>query len=690
MKSNPAAAPEKRLLLVTAAAGIGSDLTRVEGVAYSGGTYTQWWSDAPCVTDLAGLEIAPQIPLMYNHINDPEFRLGELTVTKSETALIVSGGIDPESERGAEIIAAGKKCEWQLSHGAEIVEAVKVRKDEKRTVNGREFAGPLLVITKAVLREISVVAIGADADTSLRIAAGFGKKPLNPISNEGGNMEKKEPVKQDVNAAAVVPAADPAKPAVSAGAPAPAPATVPAADPADVKAAAETAVKAERERVAEVRAALKDYPTLVDKAISCGWTVDHCKELVENVKSVMAGLPQTGTNIIVKDKPQTSAAVLEAALEFRAGISEKVIVAAHGEQVTEQADKMRGLTLKEALIAACGLKGIHVGVTIDHDVIQAGFSTTDLPFLLSNVAHKAMLKEFEAYPVIATKLCSEGDLADYKEALRVRMTDIGDLEAVPVGGEVPNSTIGEEGATNKAERYAKAFWLDEALIINDDLGGFLRIPKIFGARAARKIDKVFFSRLLANPVQADGNALFSAAHRNYQAGSSYALSLDGLKSMRTLFLNQTDADGEPISIVPKFLVVPTTLEAAAQELVNSVLIVSGENKTQGNANVVNRWNLEVVSSPYLENAKYPGYSTTGWYYFADPAQVDTFEIGYLRGQKVPTVERGQFDLSHFGVSYRVRFDFGIREQDFRGMTFAPGVASSSSSSSSASSESSGD
>ena len=426
---------------------------------------------------------------------------------------------------------------------------------------------------------------------------------------------------------------------------------------------------------------------MVDKAIEAGWSVEYCTDLAANVKAAMSGMSQTATNILSKKEPQTSAAVLEAALEFRSGISEQTILAAHGEQVVDQADKMRGISLREALIAACDLKGIHVGVTLDHDAIMAAFSTTDLPQILSNVAHKAMLKEFNAYPILATKLCAEGDLADYKEALRVRMTDVGDLEAVPVGGEVPNSTLGEEAATNKAERYAKAFWLDEALIINDDLGMFLKIPRLFGARGARLIDKVFFKRLLSNPTQGDGNALFSVAHKNYLAGSSYAFSETALKALRTLFLKQVDANGDPISVLPKYLLVPSGLETAAQELVQSALIVSGDTGRNGNANIISKWGLEVVSSPYLDNENYPGYSSTGWYLFADPAQVDTFEIGYLKGVKVPTVERGQFDLTHFGIGYRVRFDFGIREQDHRGIAFAPGVASSSSSSSSSSASS---
>ena len=700
-----AAANDRRMLLVTAAEELGSDLKRVDGIAYSGGPFSQWWSNVPCVTDLAGMEIAAQIPLMYNHINDPEYRLGELTVTKSETALAVSGGIDPASRRGAAIIEAGKKCQWQLSHGAEIVEVSFLGPEEKRTVNGRELTGPLRVIDKSVLREVSVVAIGADADTSLRIAAGFNH--AKPQMSQGGKMDKKlrefivakfnlagnldeaairahlesvgttvEAMQQEMDAKSAP--ADPGKPAAQAAAPAPSAPAAPAAPAPDYKsiaaAAADAAVKAERERVTGVTAELKEYPTMVAKAIKAGWTVDYCKDLVANIKAATAGLQTSGGNIISKTKPQTSAAVLEAALSFRAGIDEKVILAAHGEEVTSQADKLRGISLREALVAACELKGVNVGVTLDHDVIQAGFSTTDLPQILSNVAHKAMLKEFEAYQIIATKLCAEGDLADYKEALRVRMTDVGDLEAVPAGGEVPHSTLGEDAASNRAERYAKQFWLDEMLIVNDDLGVFLKIPRLFGNRAARLIDKVFFKRLLSNPVQGDSQLLFSAAHKNILTGTTYALSQSGIEALRAKFLRQVDANGDPIAVAPKYLLVPSGLEATAQELVQSALIVTGDTAVHGATNIVSKWGLEAVGSPYLENESYTGHSSTGYYLFADPAQVDTFEIGYLKGQKTPTVERGQFDLSHFGISYRVRFDFGIREQDHRGIAFATGVA----------------
>ena len=78
--------------------------------------------------------------------------------------------------------------------------------------------------------------------------------------------------------------------------------------------------------------------------------------------------------------------------------------------------------------------------------------------------------------------------------------------------------------------------------------------------------------------------------------------------------------------------------------------------------------LEVVTSPYLSNANYTGASAKAWYLFAAPSIVDTFEIGYLKGRRTPTVEQGDTDFDTLGIRFRVYFDLGVREQDHRGMT----------------------
>ena len=45
----------------------GDKPVRCTGVAYSGGSFRQWWSALPCYVDLAGMRLAEQVCLMYNH-----------------------------------------------------------------------------------------------------------------------------------------------------------------------------------------------------------------------------------------------------------------------------------------------------------------------------------------------------------------------------------------------------------------------------------------------------------------------------------------------------------------------------------------------------------------------------------------------------------------------------------------------
>ena len=180
------------------------------------------------------------------------------------------------------------------------------------------------------------------------------------------------------------------------------------------------------------------------------------------------------------------------------------------------------------------------------------------------------------------------------------------------------------------------------MIINDDLGAFLKVPTAMGNRAARLVDQLFFKRLLQNPTGVDGKALFCRDHKNLLSGANSALSADSLKKAIQLFTDQVDSDGQPINVEPSILLVPTSLKFLAAELTQgTTLIMSGgaDNVVRPAINVLADENLKIVSSPYLSNSKYAGSSEAAWYFFGKPGVVDTFEIGYLKGKRTPTVER---------------------------------------------------
>lgn len=675
----------KTILAAEAKAAPG-DLKKVAGVAYAGGPIAQAWSTAPLVIDLAGMSFAPQIPLLENHWNDPSARVGAVTARVAGDALHISGGIDTATERGAALAEAGRRIPWQLSIGAAIDGARLLRENETATVNGREFKGPLYIAEKTTLREVSIVAVGADAETTLSIAAGL-PMPAGqdlPGSAGGADGDGIHGPSPDAKAAADAPSstppesgaashgADPASPA--------APAETTARAPDSTSSAPETAraasvpldPSAPVATVEAARAALGALPVpspeFLDRAVAAGWTPYETLTAALKLKQKEdeMGSTPTPTNIIVKAAPAQDAAWLKASMGLRAGLDGTELEKTCGAPAVEAADKAgRDMTLRDFVMAACRIDG-REQAAFGNDAIRAAFSSQTLADALASTANARALKAFNAYPGIATRLCTEGDLADFKESDRYRVNAIGDLEKVAEGGEIKHGTLGADTAKNKLETYGRAFVITRQMIYNDSLGEFLKLPAALGTKAKRKIDELFFKRLLANPTQADGTALFASGHKNYATGSGSALAAATLAAGVAAFQKQTDAEGNPIALDPKFLVVPPALYVTALELVKAAQI-------QGTTNVLSAFGLEVVSAPYLSNAAYTGHSDTGWYLFADPALCETFEIGYLNGRRAPTVEQTSVDFDNLGLGFRVYFDLGVREQDFRGMYFAKGA-----------------
>ncbi len=680
------------------------ELADVAGIAYSGGPVAQWWASAKLIIDLAGMEVAPQTPLLYNHCNDPEYRLGEISAAIDGKTIAVSGGIDTATERGKLIAESGKKFNWQLSIGAEILAIEEVSPDDEREINGRTFKGPFLHVKKSMLREVSVCAVGADPETSLQIAASLNITSSSiTLNNTKENKDMNEALKKyiqlkfklgDVDEAAIRAhlaeigsslEAEEASFKASRQTPAPAAPAAPAVNAAGitneqiaamVDAQLRQREAAENERCAGIIAACgTDFADYANTAIAAGYSVRETANIVAALKAQAASLPKpAGPNIIVANGQPLTAQVLEAALCFNQGISESVITASFPEQVVEAGNAMRGITLRAMLERVAMMEGKSISATFDNRTIAAAFSTVALRGILGNVANKKLLQAFNAQPIIATKLCKAGDLNDFKESERYRITDVGDLELVADGGELKHGSMTEDKATNKLETYGKVFTLTRQMIYNDDLGAFLAIPAALGLRAARKIDQLFHARLLANPAFTDGKRLFSTDHENYTTGANGALSLASLEAARCKFLLAKDSDGQPINVMPKFLFVPSCLDSLANKLVVSPTVVGGDSVNPA-FNVVSQYGLQVVSSPYLQTGvKGAAGSSTGWYLFGDPAQIDTFEIGYLQGRRTPTVEDGETDFNTLGLNYRVVFDLGVREQAYQGMTYNTGVA----------------
>lgn len=677
-----------------AASAEGKSLRRFTMTAYTGGAMTLAGWPHPVVVDLSGLAVGKKSrPILMDH--DTGRIVGHADAVSTEGgALTVAGIISGVGSAAQEVIGASDNgFPWQASLGAAVKKVVFVPEGKTASANGKEFAGPVYMVRSARLGEVSFVALGADDTTSAKVEAGrvpaFEGNPcmeVIPMDFEQWVKAKgfelaglSEEQTANLKAMFEEETASPGKPEGNAEKP-PVQASASSAADAVFKAReeAESAVRAERERVAAIQEICSgEFPRIERDAIRLGWGVDETSQKV--LKAMRENRPQADVHVAVRaDKGRDyDKRTLEAALCIRAGIPDEALVKEYGEQVMESALAERDIALQQLFVECAKMEGVPVPRTFSNDTIRAGFSTVSLPGILNNVANKKLLKAFEAQPIVATRLCSEGELNDFKESERYRLTDVGDLEPVAPDGELKHGGLKEEKATNQVQTFGKVFSLTREMIYNDDLNAFMKVPEGMGARAARKIDQLFFTRLLANPVQGDGKALFAVEHKNWRDGADTALGADALTLAIQMFLDQTDADGQPINVNPKFLLVPTALKMTARELLNSVsfFATGSANKLRiPTYNALAEEDIEVVTSPYLSNANYPGSSAKAWFLFADPAVVDTFEIGYLKGRRVPTVEEGETDFDTLGIKFRVYFDLGVREQDYRGMTKFKGEA----------------
>ncbi|MCC6679475.1 MAG: HK97 family phage prohead protease [Phycisphaeraceae bacterium] len=126
----------------------------------------------PVVVDLAGMSIPSQKrPIRFSH--DPGSGVGHTDSIRIDSGTLVATGlISRDTPIAREVVVSSKNgFPWQASIGSSVDEYEFIKEGQTVSVNGQTFKGPLNVVRKATLGEISFVDLGADGQTSVRVAA---------------------------------------------------------------------------------------------------------------------------------------------------------------------------------------------------------------------------------------------------------------------------------------------------------------------------------------------------------------------------------------------------------------------------------------------------------------------------------------------------------------------------------------
>ncbi len=218
-------------------------------------------------------------------------------------------------------------------------------------------------------------------------------------------------------------------------------------------------------------------------------------------------------------------------------------------------------------------EGVRIrGLTRDEVATRALHTTSDFPQLLAAVTNKTLRDAYDAAPRTFMPIARRTTAADFKDIHRLQLGEAPQLEKVNEAGEFKRGTIGEAKESYRVQTWGKVIGITRQVIINDDLDAFTRVPALFGTSAATLDCDLVWGIVRDNPAMADGNALFHTGHKNL-AGTGAALDVGGLGKARAAMARQTGLDGKTIlNIRPVFLVVPSTLELAAEQLIAQSLV----------------------------------------------------------------------------------------------------------------------
>ncbi len=662
--------------------------------AYNGGAMQVRGFYRPVAIDLRNIQANSQVPILLDH--DPTQIVGQSSeVTVNAAGVTLSGIVTGEDEPSQKVIMHAKNgFVWAASVGVSIAKLEQVGEGVVVKVNGRSLTGPLFVVRAGRLDEVSFVAIGADRNTSASVTAdaAHDKEVISMtfeqwLEANGFAVEEITEEQQKTLQAAY----DAEQGAEKTESPESGMETVEAArdggsdtdvagDTGDVVTQTNLKAAANVRRINAIREKCGGTHSDIEaKAIEEGWTVDATELAV-----LRADRPKI--NNLQRGSSNITANALEASLCMASGMSEEDAGEVFDERTMNAAHSadLRGaglhMLLYETIRAAGGYARpgrvdnsvIRAAFEADQRIVQAsgGFSTISLSGILSNVANKTMLAAYKAVESTLDKWCAFTDVSDFKAVTRYRMTGIGQFTEVGPNGELKHITLSEESYTNQALTYGEMLVLTRTMMIDDDLGAFMQIPRIIGRGAIIALVKLVFSRLLSNP-----SGFFHADNGNLLEGTDTALSIAALNVAEQKFLDQKDANGDPILISPAVLLVPTSLKVTAQQLMTETRV--NETTTANKPKVANnphagKW--EPVSSPYLNAQSLTGSSSTAWYLLADPADVAAIEVAFLRGKRVPTIESGETNFNTLGMGWRGFFDFGVAMQDHRAAVKCTGEA----------------
>jgi phage major head subunit gpT-like protein len=628
-------------------------------LAYTGGKMDVGWGD-PIVVDLSGMEVsAKPRPILKDH--NTSLVVGHSTSIKVKNEIEVEGLFSGSGPAKDEVLASAVQgFPWQASIGAKAIRVEELDSGAKAKVNGQEIEGPCFIVRASILKEVSFVALGADDNTSA-IAANQHANHQKGVATMDKFTEwliKAGFIKAESDLSSLTAALkDSLKVQFEASEKAK---TVTAPAPTTQVTAADFS----KDIMAEFGVS---HPDIAAEAIEKGWDMKATRLAV-----VRANQPKAPNVITAKENDSDKFAKhLEIAAGISAGMQKQIEKSETPEDIEAATKRFKNISLQEMIIEGAvrnGYAGRRSMRGNFEEIFRAAFSDLSLPKIFGNVANKKLLSSFMEVEQVWRQIVVINSVPDFRPTSSLRMTADFKFERVTDAGELKHAKSPTETEyTNQANTFGKMYAITRKDIINDDLNVLSSIPAHIGRGAGLKLNEDFWTLFLNN------SSKFTSGNKNYQSGAGTVLGIDGLTTAEQLFLDMVDDGGYPLGQQSNILLVPTALKSKANQLMNSTEIRDTTASTKfGTANPhAGKWT--VVTSPYMSNSKFTGYSSTAWYLLGTNSMLPLIEAVFLNGQETPTIESAEADFSTLGIQMRGYFDFGFAWQDVRGAVKSAGA-----------------
>ena len=285
---------------------------------------------------------------------------------------------------------------------------------------------------------------------------------------------------------------------------------------------------------------------------------------------------------------------------------------------------------------------------------RAMHTTSDFPNVLAELFNKNLIN-ITRTPSPVLQLFRASTVADFRAKHFMEISDGPLLEKVNEAGEIHFGSISDKAISSySASSYAKGFTISFQALTNDDMGALQDISAKMTRGARAWFEGFLVGIIVSNPPLADGQAVFSAAHKNLSAtpaAPSDASIAEGKLGMRL----QTDLSGNPLNLMPRYIFLPAALETTMDQLLATLY------PAQPDQAIVAARTLTPIVDSRLDQAG----QTKPWYLFAEPSAAAVFEYSDLEGYSGPQVQATELFTS-LGTSYRVVWHVGAGAVDSRG------------------------